>query len=124
MQNILVLFTSLLLLAGCAPRVATNLILSAPDAAPVALPREVPPAFVEMVALVNEVRGRGYGCGGGGRFGPAVPLAWNLALAEAAENHSRDMAVHGFFSHTGSDSTDVSARVERHGSPGRRSGKI
>ncbi|HEV2123343.1 MAG TPA: CAP domain-containing protein, partial [Chloroflexota bacterium] len=63
----------------------------------------------------NGVRGRGYDCGERGSFGPAVPLAWNPTLAEAAEDHGRDMAAHGFFSHTGSDGTDVSDRVERHG---------
>ena len=118
MRNVFI-FLTLLLFAGCAPRAATKTVSSTfsaqADPAPALPPRPVPPEFEEMVTRVNEVRKSGYDCGETGSFGPTVPLAWNPVLAEAAADHSRDMAENGFFSHTGSDGSDVSDRVERHG---------
>lgn len=43
---------------------------------------------------------------------PAVAaLSWNGALAAAAGRHSSDMALRNFFSHAGSDGSDVGQRV-------------
>jgi len=39
------------------------------------------------------------------------PLAWNDALAQAARNHSQDMATNNFLSHDGSDGTNSSERA-------------
>jgi len=38
-------------------------------------------------------------------------LSWNEEVAEVARGHSEDMAVNGFFSHTGSDGSNTSARL-------------
>lgn len=43
------------------------------------------------------------------------PLAWNRALAEAAEQHSVDMAVRRYFDHSGPDGKLVSQRVAAQG---------
>ena len=40
------------------------------------------------------------------------PLAWNAALAQAAQGHSEDMAQHGFQSHISSDGRDLDARLD------------
>jgi uncharacterized protein YkwD len=46
------------------------------------------------------------------------PLAWNNALAQAAQSHSQDMATNGFQSHTGSDGSSPSDRVASAGYSG------
>lgn len=117
-MRVVFVFSIFVLFAGCAPRAATKTVASTSaqaDPAPTTAPRSVPSEFAELVARVNEARRSGYDCGETGYFGSAAPLAWNPALAEAAEEHSRDMAANGFFSHTGSDGGDVSNRVERRG---------
>jgi uncharacterized protein YkwD len=43
------------------------------------------------------------------------PLAWNPQLAQAAQGHSQDMATNGFQSHTGSDGSSPSQRMEAAG---------
>jgi uncharacterized protein YkwD len=68
-----------------------------------------------VLARVNAARARGANCGGAGRFGPAPPLAWNDALARAAERHTRDMVAGNFFSHTGSDKTELRQRADAAG---------
>lgn len=65
-----------------------------------------------VLARVNAARARGANCGSAGRFGPAPPLAWNDALARAADRHSRDMVAGNFFSHTGSDRTELRQRAD------------
>ncbi|MEJ2669947.1 MAG: CAP domain-containing protein [Gammaproteobacteria bacterium] len=50
----------------------------------------------------NDARRVGRQCGD--VFMPAAaPLTWSCTLAQAASNHSSDMATNNFFSHTGSD---------------------
>ena len=44
-----------------------------------------------------------------------APLKLNQKLSEAAYTHSRDMALNDYFSHTGSDGSDVTARVRSAG---------
>jgi uncharacterized protein YkwD len=46
---------------------------------------------------------------------PRQPLAWNDALAKAAQVHSDDMASNGFQSHTGSDGSSPADRIAREG---------
>ncbi|MGH8316581.1 MAG: CAP domain-containing protein [Steroidobacteraceae bacterium] len=67
-----------------------------------------------VLALTNEARAHGGACGRQ-RFPPAPPLSLAPALARAARAHSRDMAVHDFFSHTGSDGSSPGERVTRAG---------
>ena len=52
----------------------------------------------ELVTLVNAARARPRTCGDQA-FGPAGPVTWNPALAEAAMGHSADMAQRHYFSH-------------------------
>ncbi|TNF23310.1 MAG: CAP domain-containing protein [Rhodobacteraceae bacterium] len=42
-------------------------------------------------------------------------LRWSPVLAAVAQAHAEDMARNGFFSHSGSDGSDVGARVSRAG---------
>src|SRR4051812_22644958 len=43
------------------------------------------------------------------------PLAWNPSLADAAQQHSQDMADHNFQSHSGSDGSDPGGRARKSG---------
>jgi uncharacterized protein YkwD len=85
-------------------------------AAPVALPDASHAASVTRGILdrVNEARAAGRRCGGK-YFGPAAPLALDAALARAALEHSRDMAVHDAFDHRGQDGSTPGMRVARAG---------
>jgi uncharacterized protein YkwD len=66
-----------------------------------------------VLRLVNQARAAGRNCGGGyGYFGPTHRVIWDGRLAQAAQRHSRDMASHNFFSHTGSDGTQVDDRID------------
>lgn len=103
----------LLVLASCAPRVSRVTSSSNNETAPVVAPRPVPPAFANMVVLVNKVRAAGYDCGAGGRLGAAPPVAWNPKLAEAAADHNRDMLANNFFSHADAKGRTAGFRVER-----------
>lgn len=67
-----------------------------------------------VLALTNQARARARTCGWQ-RFPPAPPLSLSPALTLAARAHSRDMAVHGFFNHTGSDGSSPGERVTRAG---------
>jgi uncharacterized protein YkwD len=49
-----------------------------------------------------------------------APLAWDEHLAEVARDHSTDMAVHHFFSHTNLQGEGTTERAERHGYPVRK----
>jgi uncharacterized protein YkwD len=46
---------------------------------------------------------------------PQPPVAWNPALADAAQAHSQDMANNGFQSHTGSDGSSPGQRMQQAG---------
>jgi uncharacterized protein YkwD len=67
-----------------------------------------------ILEAVNAARAAPRHCGERA-FGAAAPLAWNDALAAAAQAHSRDMAAHRHFGHEGSDATTVAARATRAG---------
>jgi uncharacterized protein YkwD len=76
------------------------------------------PAWValedEVFDLVNERRSEGGTCAGEA-FAPSAPLAMDSALRCAARNHSRDMALRGYFGHTSPEGEDFASRIERAG---------
>ena len=67
-----------------------------------------------VLRLTNQARSHGRTCGWR-RFPPAPPLSLASALTRAAQAHSQDMALHDFFSHTGSDGSSPGERVTREG---------
>jgi uncharacterized protein YkwD len=68
----------------------------------------------QVLRLVNEARGRARVCGVRS-FGPAQPLAWSDALAQAALVHSRDMAARNYFDHADAAGATVAQRATRSG---------
>ena len=68
----------------------------------------------QLIELVNQYRAEGHTCGSE-YYPPADPLTWNSKLETAARRHSRDMADNDFFSHTGSDGTNVADRAREAG---------
>ena len=91
--------------------------LAACDTLGVDAPLEPEPsvqAWDAMLDAVNDARARGAVCGGE-RMGPVGPLIWDGRLEAAAGHHSRDMARHGYFDHTGSDGLGTGDRVRRAG---------
>jgi len=66
---------------------------------------------LSTLSLINNARALARSCGDT-FFEATSPLVWNSKLATAAQLHSDDMAVHNFFSHTGSDGLSVSQRVD------------
>lgn len=63
-----------------------------------------------MLALINEARAEVRNCGNE-EFEATNPVMWSQELEAAAQAHSEDMAMHNFFSHTGSDGSAISDRV-------------
>jgi uncharacterized protein YkwD len=88
---------------------------SAPPAAPTPSATDagcgLPELRAEALRLVNAHRAAGAVCGSRGRFASAPALAWDAALATAADGHSRDMAARNYFSHTGADGRSAAQRV-------------
>ena len=76
----------------------------------------------EVLALTNSARARARSCGGR-RFAAAPPLRWNAALAQAALDHSEDMARHDYFEHRARDGSDAAQRAARHGYRWKRIGE-
>lgn len=68
-----------------------------------------------LLARVNQVRAAGANCGTRGSFAPTGALTWNAQLTQAAAAHSQDMVTNNFFSHTGSNGSSMSARVDATG---------
>jgi uncharacterized protein YkwD len=64
--------------------------------------------------LINQARAESRWCGED-YFAPALPVSWACQLAQAAQVHSLDMQQQAFFSHTGSDGSNVALRVEAQG---------
>lgn len=64
----------------------------------------------EMLERVNDARSESRQCGDE-EFSATEPLEWNCRLAEAAHDHSRNMAEEEFFGHTDTDDQGVAARV-------------
>lgn len=68
--------------------------------------------FAEVfLALVNAARAESRLCGEES-FASVPALTWSNKLQRAAEAHSLDMSDHNFFSHTGSDGSDVAMRAQ------------
>lgn len=65
-------------------------------------------------ALTNQARARPRTCGSR-RFPAAPPLSLATSLTQAAREHARDMALHDFFDHTGSDGSTPGERATRAG---------
>lgn len=105
-------------IVGCSAAAPTSPAAATPPAPRAAAPTPAggtcgqPNFQARVLARVNAVRARGANCGSAGRFGAAPPLAWNDALARAAEMHSRDMVTGNFFSHTGSTGLELRQRAE------------
>jgi len=64
-----------------------------------------------MVAEVNRRRASAQSCGSRGNFAAAGNLRWNDALFNAAAVHANDMVANNFFSHTGSNGSTISDRI-------------
>lgn len=72
-------------------------------------PATLPPGIAdwprELVRIINDVRA----------IHSLPPFVYNEALAQAAQAHADDCAGRGWCSHTGSDGSDVKARIMRAG---------
>ena len=68
-----------------------------------------------VLQLINTYRTSDCDCGSAGNFAPATPVIWNDTLELAAIVHSSDMFANNFFSHTGSDGSNMSERIKRLG---------
>lgn len=75
-----------------------------------------------LLERINAARAQARQCGGQ-PFAAAPPLAWNAALATAAEAHSRAMANGNFFSHEDRDGRIPGDRAELAGYDGRQVGE-
>ncbi|HEY7771924.1 MAG TPA: CAP domain-containing protein [Marinagarivorans sp.] len=73
---------------------------------------------IAMLDAVNQLRAAGYTCNTDGVSAlkpPVRKLNWHCDLQQAAQKHSDDMAKNNFFSHTGSDGSNVGSRVNQAG---------
>lgn len=68
----------------------------------------------EVLRRTNEARAQPRRCGSR-RYEAAPPLRWNERLGKTALAHSQDMAGKDFFSHQGSDGSQVGQRAKREG---------
>lgn len=76
----------------------------------------------QVLTLVNQRRQAGATCGGVAK--PPVPaLTLDTRLRCAARKHSRDMAVNNFFSHTGSNGSTFTQRINLTGYVWRSAGE-
>lgn len=85
-------------------------------AAPFAVPALSDPASVARSVLerVNGARAHGQRCGSSW-YPPAPALQMSSRLTNAALEHSRDMAAHGYLDHTGHDGSSPAQRITRAG---------
>jgi uncharacterized protein YkwD len=68
----------------------------------------------DLLNRINAARATARSCGSTA-YAATGTLAWNGALFNAAEGHSRDMAVNSYFAHTGLDGRSVAQRVSAAG---------
>jgi uncharacterized protein YkwD len=68
----------------------------------------------DVLQHVNAARAQARKCGDA-QMAAAEPLAWNDVLFDAAADHSRDMASHNYFDHTGRDGNRVMQRATARG---------
>jgi len=64
----------------------------------------------EILKLVNAARAKPQRCGSQ-TLSPAAPLRWSEQLGQSALAHSRDMAVHNYFSHAAKDGSLAGTRA-------------
>ena len=64
---------------------------------------------------INQLRAAGANCRTGGTFAPAAALTWSTLLTQSAEAHTQDMVANNFFSHTGSNGSTLTSRVNATG---------
>ncbi|PCC68550.1 Cysteine-rich secretory protein family protein [Nannocystis exedens] len=64
----------------------------------------------QVLTLVNQKRAAGAVCGGVSKP-PVPPVTAQAQLRCAARNHSKDMGVNNFFSHTGSNGSTFTQRI-------------
>jgi len=64
----------------------------------------------QFLTTINTVRAKGCNCGST-YMRPAAPITWNDLLADAAEEHAKDMAKHEYFSHTSTDGRSLQDRL-------------
>jgi uncharacterized protein YkwD len=76
----------------------------------------------KLLALINTARSQSRQCGAQS-LAATAPLAWNPALASAAENHSRGMANNNFFDHMDRDGRMPGDRAELAGYTGQQIGE-
>jgi uncharacterized protein YkwD len=77
-------------------------------------PSDTPPTAEQMLAAVNDVRSKTQQCGSK-TMPPVGALTLSYDLESAAYGHSSDMANSDFMSHTGSDGSTLSSRVNATG---------
>jgi len=75
-----------------------------------------------VLELTNKARAQGRQCGRE-PFGAAPPLQLSPLLSRVALEHSKDMAQHGLFEHTGSDGRSPGDRITRTGYKWRMAGE-
>ncbi len=64
----------------------------------------------KMLQLVNNVRQTGCNCGST-VMPPVAPVTWNDKLAKAAYEHSLEMKINNYFSHTGFNGSNAGQRI-------------
>ena len=67
-----------------------------------------------LLQLVNQVRQSGCNCGST-VMPPVASVTWNDQLATAAYNHSNDMYLNNYFSHTGLNGSSAGDRIKAAG---------
>jgi uncharacterized protein YkwD len=87
-------------------------VLALPLAPP--KPRDASAIARRVLELTNAARAQGRHCGNEA-FGAAPPLKLSPLLSQVALEHSRDMAGHNSFSHTGTDGSSPGDRMTRAG---------
>jgi uncharacterized protein YkwD len=113
-------------IAGCALQAPPPVAPPRPTAQARPAPRPAPPSAEitsdcgisrlreTVLQQVNAARAAARSCGAK-PMKAAPALGWNRALAEAAEQHSVDMAVRRYFDHVSPDGKRVSQRVSAQG---------
>jgi uncharacterized protein YkwD len=85
-------------------------------------PRDALRIEQRVLELTNQARARGRQCGRE-PFGAAPPLKPSPLLSRVALEHSKDMAAHDLFDHTGSDGSSPGNRMTRAGYQWRMAGE-
>jgi uncharacterized protein YkwD len=67
-----------------------------------------------LLQLVNALRSKGCNCGDD-YYGPVPAVTWNVQLETAAYNHSNDMFINKYFSHTSPSGSSSGERIRNAG---------